>query len=145
MSTDIFTSDDEVVAIGRGLLDRTLPKAEWTHRAHFASAVWILMCRPDLDVDTVLPPAIRAYNESTGVANTEDGGYHETITRASIRAARAFTRRHAGKPPFATCNALMESGLGTSDWLLAYWSRSRLFSREARKMWIAPDLRPFPY
>jgi hypothetical protein len=85
----VFTCDEEVVEIGRGLFDRTLPKSRWTHAAHFAAAIWVLMCRPDLEAPIALPPAIRAYNESTGVANTDTGGYHETITQASIRAARA--------------------------------------------------------
>ena len=32
-----FRSDDEIETIGRGLLDRTLPKTVWTHAAHFAA------------------------------------------------------------------------------------------------------------
>lgn len=141
----MFTCDDDVVAIGRGLFDRTLPKRAWTHAAHFAAAVWVLTCRPDLEAVVVLPPAIRAYNESTGVANTEAGGYHETITLASIRAARAFIAAHPSTRPFETCNALLASPLGRSDWLLAYWSRECLFSTEARKTWSDPDLRALPF
>ena len=37
-----FSSDAEVEHIGRGLLDRSLPKIEWTHAAHFAAALWLL-------------------------------------------------------------------------------------------------------
>src|ERR1700733_2267663 len=132
-----FTSDDEVLEIGRGLIDRTLPKSSWTHAAHFAAAVWLLANHGRTFVDRELPGFIRAYNEATGVANTETSGYHETITQASIRAADAFL---AGSPPcpvFATCNALMASPLGKPEWLLAYWSRSLLFSVEARRAWPA--------
>jgi hypothetical protein len=144
-SPTLFTCDDDVVAIGRGLFDRTLPKRAWTHAAHFAAAVWVLTCRPDLEAAVALPPAIRAYNESTGVANTDTGGYHETITLASIRAARAFVAAHASSQAFETCNALLASPLGRSDWLFAYWSRGRLFSADARKAWIDPDLQAFPF
>ncbi len=35
-----FSSDIEIDRIGRGLLDRSLPKAEWTHAGHFAAAFW---------------------------------------------------------------------------------------------------------
>jgi hypothetical protein len=103
-----FSCDDEIVSIGRGLLDRTLPKPMWTHAAHLAAAVWIITSRPDLDAGAALPAAIRAYNESTGVANTDSGGYHETITQASLHAVRAFAERHSGARLHEVCNALRE-------------------------------------
>jgi len=30
--------------------------------------------------------------------------------------------------------------LGKSDWILTYWSREKLFSVEARRSWVEPDL-----
>ena len=57
-----FTSDSEIDHIGRGLLDRTLPKTEWTHVGHFAAAFWILR-RSDMDATRAMPGLIRAYNE----------------------------------------------------------------------------------
>ena len=113
-----FTSDEEVVVIGCGLLDRTLPKTMWTHAAHF---------------------------EATGGANTDSSGYHETITQASIRAASAFLSATASQPLFVTCNSLMRSHLGEPDWLLEYWTRERLFSVEARRVWVEPDIRGLPF
>ncbi len=145
MSRTIFTSDAEVEAIGRGLFDRTLPKSQWTHAAHFAACVWVLAWCPDLDATAVLPAKIRAYNEATGTPNTDTSGYHETITQASIRAARSSIAASDCRSLFATCNALLTSRLGKSDWLLAYWSRTRLFSIEARAAWVEPDLAPLPF
>jgi hypothetical protein len=141
----VFVSDEEVTAIGRGLFDRTLPKGEWTHAAHFAAALWVLACRPDLEASVALPLAIRAYNEATGVHNTGNSGYHDTITQASIRAARAFIATCGCDSLFTTCNALLASPLGNSSWLLDYWSRSCLLSTEARRGWLEPDVAPFPY
>jgi hypothetical protein len=141
----VFTSDDDVIAIGRGVLDRTLPKSAWTHAAHFAATVWMLCCCPDLEASIALPRAIRAYNESTGVANTEKSGYHETITQASLRAARAFVERERSSSLFEICNAILASPLGRSDWLLQYWTRPRLFSTEARMEFVAPDICDLPW
>jgi hypothetical protein len=119
-----FACEAEIADIGLGLLARTLPKPRWTHAAHFAAAVWILVRRPDLLPERDLPGIIRAYNEATGVANTDTGGYHETITLASLRAARAFLATLApDTPPHEACNALMASRLGDKDWPLAYWTR----------------------
>jgi len=140
-----FTSDEEISFIGHGLLDRTLPKTVWTHAAHFAATLWLLRCRSELDICRELPDIIRAYNEATSGANTDSSGYHETITQASIRAARAFLAEAPPQPLFITCNALMDSCLGHPEWLLEYWTRSRLFSVEARRAWLEPDIQRLPF
>jgi hypothetical protein len=140
-----FLSDGEIVAIGRGLSTRTLPKSKWTHAAHFASALWLLRCHPEIDAGRAMPTMIRSYNAVIGVANTDTSGYHETITQASLRAARAFLAERLQMPLFKICNELMLSPLGKSEWLLAYWSRARLFSVEARRAWVDADVRAFPW
>jgi hypothetical protein len=138
------TSDAQIERIAQGLLDRTLPKPDWTHAAHFAAALWLLRQRGDAAFRD-LPPLIRAYNESTGVANTDTSGYHETITVASLRLARAWLAERSGMALHAALAELLASSYGRSDWLLAYWSRERLFSAAARREWLDPDLRAFAY
>ena len=140
-----FTSDEEIAFIGSGLVDRTLPKTVWTHAAHFAAVLWLLKNRSEVEVSREMPGFIRAYNEATGGANTETSGYHETITQASIRAARGFLSGARPQPLYMTCNALMCSRLGEPDWLLEYWTRQRLFSVEARRAWLEPDIRSLPF
>lgn len=137
-------SEDAIDRIGRGLLDRSLPKDEWTHAAHFAAAFWILT-RPGMDAMRDMPPAIRAYNESTGGMNTDTAGYHETITVASLRAARKWLEDRPGVPLHHALEALLASPFGRSDWLLKYWSRETLFSVAARKTWVEPDVQPLPF
>jgi hypothetical protein len=128
---DPFTSDEEIATIGFGLLDRTLPKIAWTHAAHFAATLWLLRCRPEVEISREMP----------GIMS----GYHETITQASIRAARAFLVEAPQRPLFVTCNALMHSRLGAPEWLLEYWTRPRLFSVEARREWVEPDIKELPF
>jgi len=95
-----FTSDAEIEHIGRGLLDCSLPKIEWTHAAHFAAAFWLLR-RSGTHAARDMPKLIRAYNAATGVPNTDSSGYHETITLGSLRAARAW---------LATWRGILRSG-----------------------------------
>jgi hypothetical protein len=140
-----FTSDDEITAIGHGLMARTLPKPGWTHAAHFAATLWLMETRPMEEVAGMLPGLIRAYNEATGTINSETSGYHETITRVSLQAARVFREERAGTPLFVVLNELMASRLGRSDWVLTHWSRERLFSQEARRAWVEPDRDPLPW
>jgi hypothetical protein len=139
-----FISDDDIDRIGSAVRERTLPKREWTHAAHFAAAFWILR-RSNLNAMRDMPALIRAYNEATGVANTDTTGYHETITLASLRAADAWIAAHAREPLHASLNGLLASDYGRSDWPLAFWSRELLFSVEARRRWVEPNLKPLPF
>lgn len=142
--TKHYPDDDAVARVGLGFSDKSLPKAEWTHAGHFAAALWLLRCRPELDLRTAMPEMIRAYNISTGVENTDTAGYHDTITHASIHAAQAVLAACGDRPLHEVVDVLMETELGRSDWLLTYWSRDRLFSVEARRGWVAPDIQPLP-
>ena len=143
--TTPLSSEDEIERLVRRFVDRTLPKREWIHAAHFGVALRLLAHHPLGEVERELPPLIRAYNEATGVANTDDGGYHETITLASIRAADAFLRSSPVRPLSATVDALMASRYGSPDWVFAHWTRGRLFSVAARRAWCDPDLAPLPF
>src|ERR1700761_8073008 len=128
-----FVSDIDIDRIGRGLLDRSLPKPEWTHAGHFAAAFWILS-QPDMDAERDMPGLIKTYNEATGVHNTDTTGYHETITLASIRAARQWLReRPSGTALHVALSELLAMQYGRSDWLLTYWSKPVLFSVAARR------------
>jgi hypothetical protein len=140
-----YTADAEIIAIGEGILARTLPKAAWTHASHFAAALWMLRCRPDLPAPAHLPGIIRAYNEATGVANTATTGYHETITQASLAAAATHARHHPHTELYRLTNALLSGPCGDKNWLLVYWSSSLLFTPACRARWIEPDLAPFPF
>jgi hypothetical protein len=134
----------EIDRIAHGLIDRSLPKSEWTHAAHFAAALWVLR-RVGPRAVTALPPLIMAYNEATGVANTDTSGYHETITLASLRAAHFWLGSRPDAPLHEVLGKMLATPIGRSDWLFKYWSRHVLFSAAARKSWTDPDLAPLPY
>ncbi|MHA7857976.1 MAG: hypothetical protein ACX94D_07805 [Henriciella sp.] len=137
--------DTDIKSLTRQFIDKTLPKEEWTHRAHFAVAL-CLLADASVDAYTEMPQMIRAYNEATGVANTHSEGYHETITIASLRAAEAFLRTAAPNTSLAQMlRGLMDSRYGQSNWLFEHWSRTHLFSVEARRSWQAPDLSDLPF
>jgi len=136
-----FINDAQIAHIATGFIDTTLAKAEWTHAAHFAALLWILRHRPELHPETDMPGLIRAYNGATGTENSDTSGYHETITLASIAVTRAVMAGQASDQPLHTIlQQIMASNLGQSDWLLAHWRRETLFSVEARRHWVAPDL-----
>jgi hypothetical protein len=144
-SPRLFHSDAEVAHIGEGLVARTLPREEWTHEAHLAATTYLLLRRPDIDLDAELPGLIRRYNESVGGVNSDSEGYHETITRVFLHGVRLFlSGSDVAAPLYALINELLLSPIGRRDWPLGFYSPARLFSVEARKHFIAPDIGALP-
>jgi hypothetical protein len=140
-----FRSDAEIAHLGEGLLSRTLPREEWTHEAHLAATTWLLLKRTDIDLDEDRPGIHRRYNESVGGANSDTEGYHETITRVFLRGVRVFLAEADSKePPHALVNELLLLPMGRRDWPLGFYSRERLFSVEARRNFVPPDLAALP-
>jgi hypothetical protein len=140
----LFADDAAVRRIGNGLLDHTLPRADWTHEAHFAACHWLLTERPDIDVDERLRDIISRYNVSVGGVNDDTQGYHETITRCFVRAVRLHLREVADAPLVDRVNALLVSPHAHRAWPLGFYTRERLYSVAARRSFVAPDLAPLP-
>jgi hypothetical protein len=140
-----FRSDAEIEHIGEGLVARTLPRAEWTHEAHLAATTYLLTRRPDINLDKELPGIIRRYNESVGGVNTDIEGYHETITRVFLHGVRLFLdEANVDEPLHELVNELLLGPRGRRDWPLRFYSRERLFSVEARRDFVAPDVAALP-
>lgn len=140
-----YSTDAEIRALTRRFMDRTLPKTEWSHAAHFAVALCLLKDRGAATY-AELPSLIRAYNEATRVENTDHDGYHETITVASLKAVDAWLAHTPRDRSLDLILAdLLASPLGRSDWLLKHWSKDRLFSVAARRNWLEPDLEPLVF
>ena len=144
-SLRLFESDAEIVRIGEGLLARTLPRPDWTHEAHLAATTYLLTRRPDVDIDRELPGIIRAYNESVGGVNSDSEGYHETITRVFLHGVRLFlAEADLTASLHELVNELLLSPMGRRDWPLRFYTPERLFSVEARRAFIPPDLAALP-
>ena len=141
----LFRTDAEIEHLGEGLLARTLPRPEWTHEAHLAATTYLLLKRPDIDLDKQLPDIIRGYNASVGGVNSDTEGYHETITRVFLRGVRLFlAEADLREPLHELVNQLLLSPMGRRDWPLRFYSPERLFSVEARRAFVRPDIASIP-
>jgi hypothetical protein len=142
-----FEDDAALRAHVQGLLDAALPRARWTHAGHLAATAGLILLSPSLPLDTALPALIRRLNESHGVPNSDTRGYHETITMFFVAAIRhALARDDATRPAHARVNALLKGKLAAGKEVMArHWTDAVLFSPEARRGWVPPDLRPIPY
>lgn len=141
----LFADDAAVRDVGEGLIARTLPRVDWTHEAHLAATAYLLLERPDIDLDRDIGGIISRYNEAVGGANDDHGGYDDTITRSYLEGVRA----HLTSPPqdeslVDRVNALLAGPVGARDWPTRFYSRERLFPVAARRGFLPPDLAPLP-
>ena len=120
----------------------TLPRSEWTHRAHLTVAMWYLMERSEIEATTRIRNGILRYNGSQGIKTTATSGYHETITLFWTRlVARYLSTADSEKSIVELANGVIRA-FGNKDIPFEYYTRDRLLSLEARMRWVEPDLKP---
>ncbi|MBS0373739.1 MAG: hypothetical protein JSR73_04125 [Proteobacteria bacterium] len=132
----------ELDALVQAFESCTLPKAEWTHAAHLTVGLWHVERYGPGAALLRLRAGIRRLNESHGVENTATGGYHETITAAYVTLLAEFAERFAALAPVARTAVLLSGPLAERHALLAFYSKTRLMSVEARLGLVQPDLGP---
>jgi len=117
-----------------------LPKRAWTHGAHVGVAAYFAFEHSVAETFAIMRKGIRHYNTCVGTANTEDGGYHETLTGFWSGEVGRLVR--GGR--FASKLAAVRAAVASFG---EHRERHRLFygfdvvrDRRARREWIAPDL-----
>ncbi len=129
--------DDE---LWRAFHNRTLSHAQWTHTAHLRIAGLHLQ-RYELDEAHLrMRAGILRLNAAHCLIESPQRGYHETLTRVWLVLVRAARRRMQGADPTSLASL---PGLDR-DAPLQFYSRERLFSLEARAMFVPPDLAELP-
>ena len=131
----LSTEHDIAVFIGE-FEECTLPKPRWTHHAHLVVALWYLTRHPYDDALNQVRQRIRAYNEAVGTPNTDNSGYHETLTRLFLLGVAKHLDLHRHEALPVSLAQILQSPLGDKEWPLRFYSRERLFSVEARRHWI---------
>ncbi|MEM6630227.1 MAG: hypothetical protein AAF694_11180 [Bacteroidota bacterium] len=124
---------------------RTLIKSDWTHEAHLIVAVWYVWSYSYDEALKRVREGIFCYNEAVGTVNSDSSGYHETLTQFWLKLANWYVDRHTFSSLPAACKGFLASQFCDKGFPLIYYSRDLLFSVEARKRWIAPDLRPLSF
>jgi hypothetical protein len=122
-----------------GVRDRFLPRPEWTHPAHLVFATGLIAEHGLAGAEEQAPDLIRAYNESVGGVNDDAQGYHHTLTIFFLRKVDAFLAPFRSDEIGARATRLLASPLAAPDYPLQFYARERLFSREARRFWVAPE------
>jgi hypothetical protein len=133
-----MTDDDLALLLGR-FLDRTLPAAEWTHHAHLQVGLMLARRLPQDQLLPTLRETIGAYNIASGGRNTDEAGYHETITAFYAAALGAFARATLDLPPAEAARRLLAGPIADRGIVLNAYDEQTLKSKAARLGYCPPD------
>jgi hypothetical protein len=144
MRPEHLSTPESLDSFLRGFESCTLPKAEWTHAAHIATAASYLHGSGVASVLPLMRVQISAFNLSVGGANTPTSGYHETLTHFWLLiVAELLRQRHHDSRLAAAREAVATFGEARSLHSL-YYSGDVVKDPAARLTWRAPDLLPIP-
>jgi hypothetical protein len=124
-------------AFARAFESGEITPAQFDHRAHVRVA-WVYLHEAATPGEALarMRDGIRRFAAAAGASQK----YHETITVLWMRLLEEVRARGASGELADVLAAHPE--LADKDLPLQYYSRDRLFSDEARRAWVAPDLRP---
>ena len=136
MNFDTEESLDRFIA---AFEDGTWPIANWKHGHHLVMATCYVFAHGRGEALARARVNIRKYNEAQGGKNTEDSGYHETLTVFWIDVVtRAIPSE---KSRVEAVRSVVSALAPQRDLWREYYSFDVVKSREARAVYIPPDLR----
>jgi hypothetical protein len=116
-----------------------LPKAEWTHAAHVAMAAYFAFDHAAAATFAIMKAGILHHNTSVGTPNTEDNGYHETLTRFWSSEIGEFVRAGRYRSRLEAVWAAVSAFGSDRDRFRRFYSFDVVRDRRARREWVAPD------
>ncbi|WKN45778.1 hypothetical protein [Tunicatimonas pelagia] len=120
----------------------TYPVALWNHRAHVLMALWYTYHQPLPQARKSIKEGIKLYNVSVKGKNTDRSGYHETLTELYIRVIAQYHLTFDDNDFNARLELLDDQPFLDKSFPFRYYRKELLMSKEARRQWISPDLKP---
>ena len=120
----------------------TLPKSCWTHAAHVGVAAYFAFAENPESTMSILRDGIRHYNTCVGTSNSEESGYHETLTRFWATEVGNLVRSGDFATRLDAVRAAIAAFGGDKYRFRLFYSFDVVGNRRARREWIEPDLSP---
>jgi hypothetical protein len=141
----IYKTDEEVYLLAKAFEERTLSKADWTHAAHLVVGLYYCYHNPFGVAKNLMSDGIYWLNDAHGTPNSETSGYHETLTAFWLKTVADYLAKNGREKGLAVlANGLIES-VNDTKLPLRFYSPERLFSVEARMIYVEPDLENLPF
>ena len=119
-----------------------LPKPAWTHAAHVAMAAYFAFDHAADATFAIMKAGILHHNTSVGTPNTEDNGYHETLTRFWASEIGGFVRCGRFTSRLEAVRAAVAAFGEDRERFRRFYSFDVVRDRRARREWVAPDREP---
>ena len=133
----------EIDHIVQGFQRQTLPKEEWTHRAHLITGLFFVMTEGLEASIGRMREGVKCYNLSVGTQNTDSGGYHESITIFFLHALHAFRKQVGEDKTFVDLvNRFDDTPLMDEAFIFRFYSKQLIFSVQARRELVESDRQP---
>ncbi|MDY6805397.1 MAG: hypothetical protein SXA11_16535 [Cyanobacteriota bacterium] len=138
-ATTVWKTTEEIEELVDKFNNCTLPRGDWNHAAHLIVALWYLINSPETEAINRIRNGIKKYNAANGIQNTENSGYHETMTLFWIKVVQQYLLAASPRLPLVVIANDLINTYNNSSLPFAYYSREKLMSVEARKNWVEPD------
>jgi hypothetical protein len=135
----MYKDTSEIINLVTAFEERTLLKSEWTHATHLTVGLYYCVRYPFGKAINVMRDGIYWLNDAHGIANTNIGGYHETLTIFWLITIRQFIETSKSFKLVDLANGLLEA-CNDPKLPFRYYSRELLASSEAREQHVQPDL-----
>ena len=122
--------------------DGKLPRAEWTHAAHVAVAAYHAFDHRGEVLFAEIKAGIIHHNNSVGTLNTEESGYHETLTRLWVQVTQEFVRKRNFPTRLEAVKSAVQTFGEDREHHKLYYSFNVVKDKRARREWVPPDRRP---
>jgi hypothetical protein len=119
-----------------------LPKSAWTHAAHVAMAAYFAFDHAADATFAIMKAGILHHNTCVGTPNTEDNGYHETLTRFWSSEIGEFVRSGRFPSRYDAVGAAVAAFGEDRDRFRQFYSFDVVRERRARREWVPPDRNP---
>ena len=132
----VYVNNGEIAALVERFSSFAIHPAEMSHRKHVAMTAYCFLTQPPRAAAERVVADLKDYVERYGIKI-----YNETITLFWTKLVGAFVAgADRSQPAYQVVNQAMER-FGDSRIIFEYYTRERLFSDEARRDWVEPDLR----
>lgn len=135
-----YERENEILDVVRGFENGAISRDKWRHAEHLTVAFYYIRHSKSLTEATdKMRAGIFNLLKSFDIDLEKEMPYHETLTRFWMAAVDNYADGQNGYSIVDTTNLILEN-FGDKDLPLKFYSRELLFSDEARKGFVEPDL-----
>ena len=135
-------TEEEIDVWLAGFEAGTLAKERFgSHAGHVFTGACYVHRHGEAETMDLMRERVKAFNVAVGGQNTATAGYHETITVFWVKVLAGFRGEFGAITRAEFARAAVERFGGRRDLLKEFYGFDVVASEEARRVWIAPELR----